>query len=108
MAGLDFDSVIAPMRRADFLREHWDKSFLRIAGTPGRFAGLLGWDELDAVLEQHRLTPPRLKLYQDGQAIDPQRYLTAAMFGVPRLDAGGLAACLAQGATLILDDAQEV
>lgn len=30
------------------------------------------------------------------------------MFGVPRLDAGGLAIALAQGASLILDDAQEL
>ena len=108
MADMDFDAVIAPMRRAEFFAGHWNKSFARIAGTPGRFAGLLTWDELDAVLEQHRLAPPRLKLFLGGHAVPPERYLTPAKFGVPRLDAGGLAACVAQGATLILDDVQEV
>jgi ribosomal protein L16 Arg81 hydroxylase len=105
---MEFDAVIAPLTRAEFLRDHWDKAFLRIPGVAGRFSGLLNWDELNAILEQHRLTPPRIKLFQNGQPIEPQRFLTPAMFGVPRLDAGGLAACLAQGATLILDDAQEV
>jgi hypothetical protein len=105
---LDFDAVIAPMTRAEFLRDYWDKSFVRIAGEAGRFSHLLDWDELNAILEQHRLAPPRLKLYLGGRAVEAQRFLTPAMFGVPRLDAGGLAACLAQGASLILDDAQEV
>jgi len=103
-----FDQVVAPLGADAFLNNHWLKSFVHIPGQAGRFAGLLSWDELNAVLEQHRLTPPRLKLYKDGQPLDPAQYLTPAMFGVPRLDAGGLATALAQGASLILDDAQEV
>lgn len=91
-----------------FLRDYWLKQFVHIPGKPGRFTSLLTWDELNAILEQHRLTPPRLKLYKDGQPLDPSLYLTPAMFGVPRLDAGGLATALAQGASLILDDAQEM
>jgi hypothetical protein len=103
-----FDQVVAPLGRDAFLRDYWLKGMVHIPGTAGRFAELLSWAELGAILEQHRLTPPRLKLYRDGQQIDPAHYLTPAMFGVPRLDAGGLAASLAQGASLILDDAQEV
>ena len=60
------------------------------------------------MLQQHRLTPPRLKLYKDGQPLDPSQYLTPAMFGVPRVDAGRLVLSLAQGASLILDDVQEM
>jgi ribosomal protein L16 Arg81 hydroxylase len=105
---MDFDAAIAPMTRAEFFRDYWDRSYVRIPGTPGRFTGLLSWDEINGILEQHRLMPPRIKLFQGGQAIEPQRFLTPAKFGVPRLDAGGLAACLAQGATLILDDVQEL
>lgn len=104
----EFEFVISPLRRDVFLRDHWLKSPVHISGQPGRFADLLTWNELNAILEQHRLTPPRLKLYRDGQAVDPAHYLTPAMFGVPRLDAGGLATCLAQGASLILDDVQEI
>ncbi len=103
-----FDQVVAPMGADAFLKNYWLKSFVHIPGRPGRFTDLLTWSELNAILEQHRLTPPRLKLYKDGQPLDPAQYLTPAMFGVPRLDAGGLATCLAQGASLILDDAQEM
>jgi hypothetical protein len=103
-----FDQVFAPLGNETFLREYWLKTFAHIQGERGRFAGLLGWEELSAILEAHRLTPPRLKLYREGHAIDPAQYLTPAMFGVPRLDAGGLAVALAQGASLVLDDAEEL
>lgn len=106
MMGLD--EVLAPLSAQAFLRNYWLKSFVHVPGKSGRFADLLTWEELGAILEQHRLTPPRFRLYKEGQAIDPARYLTPAMFGVPRLDAGGLALCLAQGASLVLDDAQEL
>lgn len=105
---LDFNSVMAPLGAGVFLRDFWLKQFVHIPGQPGRFGALLRWDELSAILEQHRLAPPRLKLYRDGQPLDPSLYLTPAMFGVPRLDAGRLAVALAQGASLILDDAQEL
>ncbi|HUE63481.1 MAG TPA: cupin domain-containing protein [Rhizomicrobium sp.] len=103
-----FDQVVAPLGTDAFLKNYWLKSFVHIPGPPGRFTDLLTWNELNSILEQHRLMPPRLKLYKDGQAIDPAQYLTPAIFGVPRLDAGGLVASLAHGASLILDDAQEV
>lgn len=105
---LEFEQIVAPLGAEVFLRDYWLKQPVHIAGQPGRFTPLLRWEELNAVLEQHRLTPPRLKLYKDGQPLDPSLYLTAARFGVPRLDAGGLAIALAGGASLILDDAQEL
>ena len=105
---MGFDQIVAPLGTDTFLRDYWLKNFVHIPGKAGRFTDLVTWAELNAILEQHRLLPPRLKLFKDGQAIDPAHYLTPAMFGVPRLDAGGLAVCLAQGASLILDDAQEL
>jgi ribosomal protein L16 Arg81 hydroxylase len=105
---MGFDQIVAPLGTDTFLRDYWLKNFVHIPGKAGRFTDLVTWAELNAILEQHRLLPPRLKLFKDGQAIDPAHYLTPAMFGVPRLDAGGLALCLAQGASLILDDAQEL
>jgi ribosomal protein L16 Arg81 hydroxylase len=105
---MSFDQIVSPLGTDTFLRDYWLKTFVHIPGKAGRFTDLVTWTELNAILEQHRLMPPRLKLFKDGQAIDPAHYLTPAMFGVPRLDAGGLALCLAQGASLILDDAQEL
>lgn len=105
---MDFDAVIAPLARDKFLREHWNMSFARMQGPAGRFADLFSWEELNAVLAQHRLTPPRLNLYKDGQPLDPARFITPPHLGSPRVDSGGLAVALAEGATLILNDVQEV
>ncbi len=105
---LDFDQIMAPLGAQLFLRDYWLRQFVHIPGQAGRFTPLLTWDELNRMLEQHRLTPPRLKLYKDGQPLDPSHYLTPAMFGVPRVDAGRLVLSLAQGASLIIDDVQEM
>lgn len=105
---LDFDQIMAPLGAQVFLRDYWLRQFVHIRGNAGRFTALLAWDELNGILQQHRLTPPRLKLYKDGQPLDPSQYLTPAMFGVPRVDAGSLVLSLAQGASLILDDVQEM
>ena len=105
---LDFDQIIAPLNRDKLVRDHWGKSFARMQGTPGRFADLFTWNELNTVLETHRLMPPRFKLFKDGQLIDPARYITPPHMGTPRIDSGGLAVCRAEGASLILNDVQEV
>jgi hypothetical protein len=105
---MTFDEVVSPLGAAAFLKDYWLRQFVHIPGKAGRFTDLLTWTNLNTILEQHRLMPPRLKVYRDGQQIDPAQYMTPAMFGVPRLDAGRLALWLAQGASLILDDAQEL
>ena len=105
---MGFDQVVSALGTDVFLRDYWLKQSVHMPGQAGRFTPLLTWTDLNSILEQHRLVPPRLKLFKDGQAIDPALYLTPAMFGVPRLNAGGLALCLSQGASLILDDAQEL
>jgi len=105
---MNFDQVIAPLSRESFLSGHRGKAFLRMKGVPGRFTDLLTWDDLNAILEQHRLGPPRLKLAQDGRPVDPAHYLSPGLGGMRRLDSGKLATCLAGGATLILDAVEEL
>ena len=105
---LEFDDVIAPLTRERFLADYWNKSFLAAKGVPGRFAGLLGWDELNAILEQHRLSPPRFRLTHEGRALEPFRYMSPGIGGQPQLNAGKLAACLSDGATLVLDCVEEL
>ncbi len=105
---LEFDDVIAPLARERFLADYWTRSFLAAKGRPGRFAGLLGWDELNAILEQHRLGPPRLRLSDGGKALEPSRYMSPGAGGVAQLNPGKLAACLSGGATLILDCVEEI
>jgi ribosomal protein L16 Arg81 hydroxylase len=107
-AMLEFDQVIAPLTRDQFLADYWSKSFLVAKGKAGRFAGLLSWDELNAILEQHRLYPPRFRLTRDGRNVETFRYTTPSAGGIPRLNSGKLAACLSAGATLVLDCVEEL
>jgi ribosomal protein L16 Arg81 hydroxylase len=105
---LEFDHVIAPLTRDRFFADYWNRSFLAAKGEAGRFTDLLAWDELNAILEQHRLGPPRLRLTHEGRAIEPFRYMAPGAGGALQLNAGKLAACLSGGATLVLDCVEEL
>jgi len=98
---LAFDDVITPVSRGSFIAEFWNKSFLHLPGQAGRFQSLLTWDELNSILEQDWLKQPVLRLFQDGSPVVESRYMKQVGTG-SRLDAGGLTACLSQGATLIV------
>ena len=76
-------------------------------GPPGRFTALLPWDELSAILEWHPPPQPQLRLFQENQMVDLRRYIDGEV-GALRLNAGGLVAALSQGATLVLDAAEDV
>jgi hypothetical protein len=54
---MEFDQVIAPLDRTEFLTEHWEKSWLHLPGQADRFGDLLTWDDLNAILENTRIAP---------------------------------------------------
>lgn len=105
---MDFDTVIAPLSRERFFADYWDKTFLFAKGKPGRFADVFSWDELNGLLEQQRLTPPLLKLMQEGRPLDPSVYSSPGWGNVPRVDPGRLIACLGGGATLVMACAEDL
>jgi ribosomal protein L16 Arg81 hydroxylase len=107
---MEFDQVIAPLDRNAFLSGHWEKDWLHLSGAADRFAGLLGWDELSAILENTRIAPPLIRLSKDGQAIEPERYVYTppGAGNSPRLDCGRLVALLADGATLVLQGMEDI
>ncbi|HXJ84048.1 MAG TPA: cupin domain-containing protein, partial [Candidatus Methylomirabilis sp.] len=102
-----FDYVISPLTRDSFLADFWGRSFLHRPGNPGKFASLLPWSELNGVLEQHELEPPRFRLFQDGKAVDQARF-TSILDGARRLRSRDFVQCLAKGATLIVDRMDEL
>jgi ribosomal protein L16 Arg81 hydroxylase len=104
-----FDDVISPLTREKFLTNYWGKSFVRLPGRPRRFESLLRWCELNQILEQHRLQPPRFRLFQDGRPVEPSRYLSLRAKGSPAtLKSADLRNCLYAGATLVLDQVDEL
>lgn len=104
---LSLEAVLAPLTPATFFASYWLQTFYHGAGSPGRFAPLLPWDELNRILEQHALEPPRLRLVRSGAWIDPRSYTEYRHRGGqarPRLSAKPLTDHLRDGATLIVND----
>lgn len=102
-----FDLVLSPLSRDLFLSEFWGKFFLRQVGHKGKFESLFSWAELNAILNHHRLPPSQLKLFRDDKQIDVYLFL-ADNKRKPRLNPAVLINHLAAGATLILDNVDDL
>jgi hypothetical protein len=104
--------LVAPVEVSRFLSEVHGRGHRRFKGTPGRFEHLLPWSRLNAVLAEHRLEPPRLRLAMDGATIPAELYTERVRnrrgVVIPRLQAGPLHEQLRRGATLVLDAVDEL
>jgi hypothetical protein len=107
-------TLLYPAPAEQFLARDYGRNFVRIPGTPGKFASLFSWPVLNDILEQHRLEPPRLRLTREGKPVSPDRYISYQQNrrksgqAIPRLNAAALTAELRDGATLVLDNVDEL
>lgn len=110
----DLAGLLAPIDVTSFLVNSWGKEFRHVAGTPGKFSGLLPWSVLNRILEQHRLEPPRLRLTREGQPVPASSYTSFQASrktngnGIPRLLTAEFQRNLRDGATLVLDAVDEL
>jgi hypothetical protein len=110
----DLAGILRPVEVETFLVTDYGHKFLFVPGTPGKFSALLPWPVLNEILEQHRLEPPRLRLTREGKPIPAERYLLfrpnrrAGDRPIPRLNSAELTRELRQGATLVLDNVDEL
>lgn len=91
--------IFAPTGVEQFLARSWNQSLLYLPGTKGRFETLLGWPELNRLLEECPLDSTQLRVMRNGKKIADDLYLTRTK----SLDAGALSVILAQGATIVID-----
>ncbi len=99
--------LVAPLSAADFLTECWNRVFRAWPGQAGRFAALIGWDEINHILATQRLEPPRLILVKGGKNVATERFVHISGNN-RRIDAGAVTAQLAQGATMVLSFVDEM
>ena len=100
----DFDRAIAPLDRARFFAEVFEKKHVVIRReTPDYFAGLLSMADIDHVLTQTQLNTEALQLVKTGTAYDVDDY--AMPSGL--IDAVRVAKLFAEGATIILPGLQQ-
>jgi ribosomal protein L16 Arg81 hydroxylase len=104
--------LVAPVKVGHFLARVYGRTSCYVEGPPGRFAHLLPWPELNAILRRHRLAFPRLRLALDGATVPAEVYTqherTRRGGTVPRLEAGAFTGQLRQGATMVLDAVDEL
>lgn len=107
------EKILEPCTPEDFFASVWGKSFAHFKGSPGRFKGLLSWNELNNILRQHRLDYPRLRLMRDGETIPSASFIRRTESArikatIPRLRPLAFTKHLREGATLVLDAVSEL
>jgi hypothetical protein len=99
--------LVAPVSGDDFLSRYWRQQHLLCHGAADRFAGLLSWPGLNAILEHHWREPHRFRVVRGGRDLDPASF--ADLGGsVPRIRARDLTDHLRRGATLSFAGVDEV
>jgi hypothetical protein len=110
----DLAGLLHPLHAEAFLAKDYSRTFVHVPGLPGKFAALLPWSVVNDILDQNRLEPPRLRLTREGTPVSPERYLrhnaNSRKNGppIPRLDSAALTRELREGATLVLDNVDEL
>ena len=109
---LTLADLVAPLEVSQFFSQIQGKRHRRFSGPAGRFAELLPWPALSAILRQHRLEYPRLRLALDGEVVPATTYTdwvpTRRGGTIPRLRNQPLIEQLRAGATLVLDSVEEL
>lgn len=110
---LSLDALLAPITLEAFQAEHDDQRPLHIpatAGAPKR--ALLDWAGFNALLAQSAIwSPQTLKLLFNGQRVPPPQYCRQVRTGagtVSRPSPAKVNVLLAQGASLVIDEAQDL
>lgn len=98
--------ILHPIALEDFKSTFWKRKFCYAPGDLPRYTDIFDWDALNNLLQTQRLLPPRLRLVHKGRHIAPYDFqLREPAF---LIDSERLHEELRRGATLVIDDVDEV
>lgn len=104
--------LVAPRGVEEFLGTTWGRQARVYPGPAERVDHLMPWRALNEILRRHRLQEPRLRLARGGERVPVEEYSSPVTprRGAPyrTIDHGELGNCLREGATLVLDSADEL
>jgi ribosomal protein L16 Arg81 hydroxylase len=104
-----FNDLIAPLTVSDFLHRYLGKNFLFTHVRDDAWQPPLNWRELNAAIGSLRVAGERLRIVKSGKDVDPDVYLHhAGARDGSMVNAGMVAALLADGATLVINQADEL
>lgn len=110
---LSLDDLLAPITSSVFHADYDDRKPLHIPAQPGAPKhALLDWDRFNALLDQTSIwTAQTLKVLYNGQRVPPTQYWHDAPTGsgtARRPSPAKVKVLLAQGASLVLDEVQDL
>jgi ribosomal protein L16 Arg81 hydroxylase len=110
----NLSELLEPCPTEEFFATNWGKKFRYIKGWPGKFADLLTWERLDEIVCRYEFDHPRVHLFKDHQVVPPDTYLKYVtnrrdkkLFRA-KLQGAALNEQLRQGASLVVDNVEEV
>src|SRR5260370_27530972 len=103
-----FDELLAPLSSDEFLRRYWGQRLVQVPGRPDKSSHLFPCPRLNRILEYHRLKPGRLRLFRDTKEVPAADYVDTRDGREPRLKASEMTGLLADGATLIVDEMDDL
>ena len=101
------EELIEPFDRDHFVEQYWNREFLHLTGAADRFEPLFPWARLNDVLASNRMRAPRFRLAHKGKIVEAREYNTVYGNEV-RIATHALYEKIRQGATLIVDHAEEL
>src|SRR5690349_2773497 len=90
--------LLAPEDVTSFLEIKWGRTFTHIDGAPEKFSGLMPWNVLGTILEEHDLKRTRFRLYKKGKELDRSKYENGTGIKFAEFQQE-----LTMGATLVID-----
>jgi ribosomal protein L16 Arg81 hydroxylase len=110
----NLSELLEPCPTQEFFNSSWGRNFRYIKGWPGKFAELLPWERLDEIVCRYEFDHPRLHLLKDHQLVPPETFIKYVpnrrdkkLFKA-KLNAAALNEQLRQGASLVVDNIEEV
>jgi len=112
MSVLGVADLVHPLSCAEFFSQVYGRESRLFAGSPDRFSHLFDWTSINYLLRDHQLESPRLRLMKDGAQVPHAAYeeRVRSRRGPDRawLRVAGVIEALEAGATLAIDDLQEL
>ena len=104
-----FADILHPLSEDAFFAEYHDRKPLHLEGGPGKFASVMSWEELTAILNMTAVwSSASLQLVHDKEVVPPPQYCRTAKNrdGQPvrQPDAAKVMQLLQRGASLVAND----
>lgn len=102
------ERLLFPISIERFLSEHYQKQWFhqKHDRDRDRYETLFTWKDLNGILTSHRLSAPRLRIYQEGSEVGRDCYGDKG--DATRINRAALTGLLTRGATLIIDEVDEL